>query len=90
MPSMTITIHRGDDELEVEVEYTISPYIPESGPTYDCGGQPAEGGEVELISVTIGTEKLETTPDEDDWLANYISENHEDDGDFDDERDWES
>ncbi len=40
------TIERGDDELEIRVIYDVTPFIDA---TY---WQPAEGGEVEVISVT--------------------------------------
>ena len=40
---------RDDGETEIEVEYTATPIIPATGPTYACGGQPAEGGEVEIV-----------------------------------------
>jgi len=38
--------------LDVEVEYTcISKGRPATGPTYDCGGQPAESPEFQLDRV---------------------------------------
>lgn len=42
-------IERGDDEIEVRVAYEVSPFI---SATY---WQPAEGGEVEIISITPDT-----------------------------------
>ena len=47
----TTTIERDEWEYELAVVYDVTPYRPATGPTYACGGQPAEGGEVELISV---------------------------------------
>ena len=35
------------NEEPVRVVGEISPYYPAQGPTYSCGGQPAEGGEIE-------------------------------------------
>jgi hypothetical protein len=38
--------------LDVEIEYTcVSKGRPESGPTYSCGGQPAEPPEFEIDRV---------------------------------------
>lgn len=45
--TFTTTIERGDDELEVRVFYTVSPFIEA---TY---WQPAEGGEVEITEATF-------------------------------------
>lgn len=63
------TIERDGEEIEVRVIYDISPIIPARGPTYSCGGQPAEGGEIELISVTCDGKPFATTEAEDDALV---------------------
>ena len=46
-----IALPDGAPEIFAKVAYSVTPYIPEQGPTYACGGQPAEGGEVEDIRV---------------------------------------
>ena len=38
-------------EIDIEVDFTISEIIPASGPTYDCAGEPASGGDVEIVAV---------------------------------------
>lgn len=38
-------------ELEVEVSYTVLWGAPEQGPSYACGGQPADADEVDDIRV---------------------------------------
>ena len=38
-------------ELEVEIKYTRTPDVPASGPTYSSGGEPACGGEVEIVEI---------------------------------------
>ena len=50
--SFTKTFYIGD--VEFEVEFNASPYIPAkiSGPPENC--HPAEGGEVEIESIAIG------------------------------------
>jgi len=40
-----------DPEIAVAIHYTIIPYIPEQGPSYACGGQPAEGGYAEIEKI---------------------------------------
>lgn len=70
-----------DDDTEVTVEYTISPYDPgvSSGPAEDC--YPPEGGEVEIISVKDDAGKsVDWTDDETAKWSGWIQENH----DFDD------
>lgn len=42
-------IERGDEEIELSVIYDVSPFIP--AVLYGDYPQPAEGGEVEIISV---------------------------------------
>ena len=59
-----------NDELypfEVEVNADYTPGRAEQGPTYDCGGQPAEGPEVEITAVAVirqinGKSVIETAP----------------------------
>lgn len=48
------TIGMGDPDIGAEVElritYTFTPAVPEQGPSYSSGGQPAEGATVEFVS----------------------------------------
>lgn len=74
-----MTLHRDDadgNELSYEVEYRISPGCPEQGPTYACGGQPAEPPEVVLVAVTLAGTPY-TADDLDDWFIRQIVEKHE-------------
>lgn len=69
-------------EIELTVTYTITPYDP--GRTYglpeDC--YPAEGGEVEIVSVTDQDgNTIEPTEDERKMRASEIFEQHEFDAD---------
>ncbi len=56
-----ITAHMpiGNDDLgltvPVEIHFHYTPGRPATGPTYDCGGEPAEGPELELIECTPET-----------------------------------
>ena len=57
----------GDDsdmfDLEVSVEGTYTPGSPATGPTYSCGGTPADPPdfEIECVTVQIGNETVDLT-----------------------------
>lgn len=51
--SHTSMVSIGSSEVEVEFDYTVSPFIPEQGPSYASGGQPAEGGELEITEARV-------------------------------------
>ena len=42
-----------ENEIEVEVVFTYLPRRPATGPTYDCGGQPEEPAEIDIISALV-------------------------------------
>lgn len=63
----------GEVEIALQVTYSVTPFIPEKGPTYSCGGQPAEGGEVEVISVTLDGHE-ETLADAEEELIQQACE----------------
>jgi hypothetical protein len=44
------TLMRGRREIELVVTYSMTPGYPETGPSYACGGTPAEPAEIEIIS----------------------------------------
>lgn len=48
------------EEIDVTIFYQLIPYVPEQGPTYACGGQPAEGGYCEIETV-LDAEGVEVT-----------------------------
>lgn len=61
--SFDTSIERGDDEIDVRVVYSVTPFVEA---TY---WQPAEGGEVELISVRRDSQPFTTTDAEDEALV---------------------
>jgi hypothetical protein len=76
-----------DDETEVTIEYTISPYDPgvSSGPAELC--YPPEGGEVEIIKATVDGKEVSLTDEEGQVWATKIQEEHDfSDDDYDDWR----
>lgn len=61
-------IERGDEEIELHVIYSVSPFIPA---TYY---QPAEGGEIEIISVTCDGDAFGLYPHEEAALLRACEE----------------
>jgi hypothetical protein len=51
--STTVTVGWTDsrDDAEYQVECSVTPYVPERGPSYSSAGEPAEGPEVDLLAV---------------------------------------
>lgn len=80
--------------LDVEIEYTcISKGRPESGPTYDCGGQPAEPPEFQIdrvmcngvdILLALSEDTLELLRDQaaDDYADQDLDYDDLDDDDY--------
>jgi hypothetical protein len=59
----------GRREIELVVTYSMTPGRPEQGPTYACGGTPAEPPEVEIVSVKHNGQPFKLTDDEEEALA---------------------
>ena len=63
MPDFTFnwTLERDEETIECEVTYSCTPFIPAQtyGPAEHC--HPAEGGEIEIISVIAGGKEIELT-----------------------------
>lgn len=64
MPALAYTLTRGEDEIDIDVEYTVSRFYPAQlyGPPEHCS--PAEGGDVETLDaffdgVPIGLSDVE-------------------------------
>lgn len=62
------TIERGDEEIEVRVIYDVTPIVPAR--LYGDYPQPAEGGEVEIISITRDGKPFHPTQPEEAVLLN--------------------
>ncbi|WP_045834486.1 hypothetical protein [Hyphomicrobium sp. 99] len=62
MYGTTCTIERDGEQIEVEVEYSLTPYYPAQtyGPAENC--YPAEGGEIDELTAYLDGEKFELTP----------------------------
>lgn len=58
----------GRRELELVVTYSVTPGQPETGPSYACGGEPAEPAGVEIVSVKHGGQPAMISQDEEDAL----------------------
>lgn len=86
----TYCLTRGDDEIELTVEYSLAPYDPgvSWGPPEDC--YPPEGGDVEDMAITLDGDPFEVTAQEADAIEAHILQHHEDDGDDCDDRYYEA
>lgn len=47
----TIYINVGSNEIACDVVYKVTPGRPATGPSYSCGGTPAEPAEVDILTV---------------------------------------
>ena len=82
MRSLIYTLTRGDDDIDIDVEYSLSKFYPATGPSWSSPGEPAEGGDVEDISITLDGKPFELTPVEAEQVEAHILMMHEDDGDY--------
>ncbi len=71
------TIDRGDEEIEVRVIYDVTPFVPAR--LYGDCPQPAEGGEVEIISVKRDGKPFDLTDAEEAALLTECEERAGDD-----------
>lgn len=68
--------------LDVEVEYTcVSKGRPASGPTYSCGGEPAEDPEFQIDRVMCNGEDIRgaLTEDQLDSIRDEVAEDYAND-----------
>lgn len=60
-----------DGDGEMTVAFTFTPGQPETPPSYDCGGEPAYGPEIEIDSV----EGAPVGIIDEDKIADWLAEN---------------
>lgn len=58
----------GREEVELVVTYSVTPGRPETGPTYSCGGTPAEPDEVEIVSIKRNGQPVTLSDEEEEAL----------------------
>jgi hypothetical protein len=75
--SLPYTLVRDDEEFDLIVNYTISPGRPATGPTYSCGGEPAEPDEADILSITLDGAPFTLTEEEDLDLYDFILDHHD-------------
>jgi hypothetical protein len=77
MHLLTHTIERGDDEIDIEIEYTVSRFYPAKtyGPPEHCS--PAEGGDVETIDAFLDGAPLPLTDAERAQIEARIYDTHD-------------
>src|SRR5574337_965071 len=71
------------EDCEIEVEYTYSPSRPPTGPTYSCGGEPAEQADVEFLDIKFKAKdgQFHSIPAGQtfDEISQWLDDNHFDD-----------
>lgn len=88
MATLTYELERGDDLIELELEYEVAPIDPGCGPSWNSPGEPPSGGEVEELSVTLNGEPFELTDAEATKVDEFITEHHDYGEDDDYPEDW--
>lgn len=58
----------GREEVELVVTYSVGAGHPAMGPTYDCGGTPAEPDEVEIVSIKHNGQPVTLSDEEEEAL----------------------
>jgi hypothetical protein len=82
----TYTLTRGEEQFDLELEFTYDPIIPAQtyGPPEDCS--PAEGGEITHIKAWFDGRKFELLPEEYEGIERWLYDNYAfDDDDYDPE-----
>lgn len=78
MPLIDFTLTRGDDDIDLEIDYTVAPYHPAvvGGPPECCS--PADGGEIEDLAI-FGPDGREFTVNaaELNRIESHIYETHD-------------
>ncbi|PDT12146.1 hypothetical protein CO670_28980 [Rhizobium sp. J15] len=71
------TLTRGEDEIDLVIEYSLTPYHPGSrhAPPEFCA--PASGGEVERLSALLGGALIDLTDAEYEQIERHIEESHD-------------
>lgn len=73
--SHTMPIDIAGNQVQVEFEFSCTPFYSATGPSYESGGQPGEGGEVEIDSAVLLIEKQDKTVERIDapkWLLDIL------------------
>lgn len=74
---ITYTITRGDDDIELIVGYSVSRFYPARGPSWGCPGEPAEGGEITELEITLDGRPFELTDAEMRRVEDHIYQSHD-------------
>ncbi len=77
MDTLAFTVTRGDEQIDVDLEYVLSPFDTGNtyGPAENC--YPPEGGELEELVAYRDGEPFALTKAEADEAEAFILENHE-------------
>lgn len=75
--STTYTLTRDDEDIELEIEYSVSAYYPARGPSWSSPGEPAEGGEIEELLIFHDGERYLVTNEEFRAIEQHIYDTHD-------------
>jgi len=75
--TLNYTLTRDDEDIELEIEYSVSRYYPARGPSWSSPGEPAEGGEIEELEITRDGVEFRVTNAERDKIESYVYETHD-------------
>lgn len=76
--SITYTLTRGDEDIDLEIEYSVAAYDPGNtwGLPEDC--EPPSGGDIEELEITtVDGKPFQVTPDEQSKIEDHIYQNHD-------------
>jgi len=76
MSSLIFTLDRGEDAIDLEIEYEVAPFTPGNtwGPPEHC--DPPEGGEVEELTAYLDGQVFVLSPAEAEMIEARIYETH--------------
>lgn len=77
MPTISYTLTRADEDIDIEVEYEVARYYPAKtyGPPEHCS--PAEGGEIEELAAYLDGAEITLTADEQEKIEQFIYDHHD-------------
>lgn len=70
---ITTTYDPDGAEIEARIHFVLHPFVPERGPSYASGGDPAEAASVEFVNIqTLVSGKWTDAPDLVEWAEDYL------------------
>jgi hypothetical protein len=77
MATLTYELERGDDLIEMELEYEVASIDPGCGPSWNYAGDPPSGGEIEELTVLRDGKPFALTDAEQAKVEEFIADRHD-------------